>query len=102
MHKLDSTLSRISKISFETFKKTVDSIQHKCAPINRTYVGANQGPFINNKIHKEIMRRTYLTNEFIDSKTDADRKAYNKQRNYCGSLIRKEKRAVSVILKCAT
>ena len=39
------------------------------------------------------MRRTRLRNKFIDSKTDADRIAYNKQRNYCVSLIRKEKKA---------
>ena len=39
------------------------------------------------------MRRTSLRNKFIDSKTDVDRIAYNKQRNYCVSLIRKEKKA---------
>ena len=39
------------------------------------------------------MRRTRLRNKFIDSKTDADRIAYNKQRNYCASLIRKEKKS---------
>ena len=38
------------------------------------------------------MRRTRLRNKFIDSKTDADRIAYNKQRSYCVSLIRKEKK----------
>ena len=48
---------------------------------------------MNSKIHKEVMRRTRLRNKFIDSKTDADRIAYNKQRNYCVSLIRKEKKA---------
>ena len=37
------------------------------------------------------MRRTRLRNKFIDSKTDTDRIAYNKQHNYCVSLIRKEK-----------
>ena len=30
----------------------------------------------------------------MDSKTDADRIAYNKQRNYCVSLIRKEKKSL--------
>ena len=39
------------------------------------------------------MRRTRLRNTFIDSKTDADRIAYNKERNYCVSLIRKGKKA---------
>ena len=33
------------------------------------------------------MRRTGLRNKFIDSKTDADRIAYNKQRKYCVSLF---------------
>ena len=46
-------------------------------------------------MHKEVMRRTHLRNKFIDldSKADTDRIADNKQRNYCVSLIRKEKRA---------
>ena len=35
------------------------------------------------------MRITLLRNKFINFKTDADRIAYNKQRNYCVSLIRK-------------
>ena len=29
--------------------------------------------------------------KFLNSKSDIDRKAYNKQRNYCVSLIRREK-----------
>ena len=39
------------------------------------------------------MRRTRLRNKFIDSKTDSNRITYNKQCNYCISLIRKEKKA---------
>ena len=39
------------------------------------------------------MRKTRLRNKFINFKTNADRIAYNKQRNYCVSLIRKEKKA---------
>ena len=38
------------------------------------------------------MKRTYLRNKFIDPKTDAERIAYNKQRNYCVSLTQKEKK----------
>ena len=93
MHELESTFSRFSQISFGTFKSTLDNILQKHAPIKKRYVRANQASFINSKIHKEVMRRTRLRNKFIDSKTDADRIAYNKQRNYCVSLIRKEKKA---------
>ena len=93
MHEFESALSRFSQISFGTFKSIVDNILQKHAPIKKRYVRANQASFINSKIHKEVMRRTRLRNKFIDSKTDADRIAYNKQRNYCVSLIRKEKKA---------
>ena len=46
---------------------------------------------MNSEIHKEVTRRTRLRNKFIDPKADTDRIDYNKQRNYCVSLIRKEK-----------
>ena len=45
------------------------------------------------------MRRTHLRNKFINFRTDADRIAYNKQLNYCVSLIRKEKKAYYSNLK---
>ena len=49
------------------------------------------------------MRRTRLRNTFIDSKIDTDRIAYNKQRDYCDSLIRKEKKKpISAMLKYVT
>ena len=38
------------------------------------------------------MRRNRLRKNFIDSKTNADRIAYNKQCNYCIRLIPKEKK----------
>ena len=98
MHELESALARFSQISFGTFKSTVDNILQKHAPIKKRYVRANQASFVNSKIHKEVMRKTRLRNKFIDSKADANRIAYNKQRNYCVSLIRKEKKPITVIL----
>ena len=38
------------------------------------------------------MKRNRLRNKFLDSKSDIDRKAYKKQRNYWVSLIRQEKK----------
>ena len=99
MHELESALWSFSQISFGTFKSTVDNMLPKHAPIKKRYIRANQASFINNKIHKEIMRRTRLRNKFINFRTDADRIAYNKQLNYCVSLIRKEKKAYYSNLK---
>ena len=38
------------------------------------------------------MKRSRLRNKFLNTKSDIDRKAYNKQRNLCVSLIRRKKK----------
>ena len=48
---------------------------------------------MNKKRSKEIMTRSRLRNKFLKTKSDANRKAYNKQRNYCVSLFRREKKS---------
>ena len=47
---------------------------------------------MNKDISKVIMDRTRLTHKFLRSRSIEDRKTYNKQRNYCVSLIRKIKK----------
>ena len=59
MHELESTLSSFPQISFRTFKSTVDGILQKHAPIKKRYARANQYSFINSKIRKEIIKRTF-------------------------------------------
>ena len=46
---------------------------------------------MNKKINKEIMKTLRPRNKFLNTKSDTDRKAYNKQRNLCVRLIRSEK-----------
>ena len=79
-------------LQFETFKGKVDHILEKHLPIKLCYVRANEAPFINKNINKNIMKRTRLRNKFLNSKSDIDRKAYNAQRNLCVSLIRQAKK----------
>ena len=38
------------------------------------------------------MKRSHLRNTFFNTKSDIDRKAFKKQRNYVVSLLRKEKK----------
>ena len=77
---------------FTAFKRNIYNILETHAPLKKRYVRANQGPFMNKKISKEIMKRSHLRNKFLNSKSDIDRKAYNRQRNFCVSLIRQEKK----------
>ena len=68
------------------------NIFYEHAPLRKQYVRANQTPFKKKKLSKEIMARSHLRNKFLKTKTDANRKAYNKQINYCVSLFRREKK----------
>ena len=62
------------------FKETVNIILEKHAPTKKKYVRANQAPFITKTLSKEIMKRSRLRNKFLNTKSDIDRKVYNKQR----------------------
>ena len=44
------------------------------------------------KLSKAILKRSKLHNRFLKEKSEASRKAYNIQRNYCVNLLKKTKR----------
>ena len=76
----------------QALKESVNVTFEKHAPSKARYTRANQAPYMNKKLSKEIMKRSRLRNKFLNTKSDLDRKAYNKQRNYVVSLMRKEKK----------
>ena len=65
---------------------------HIHAPIKKHYIRANQGIFMNKTLQKAVMTRFRLRNKFLKNKTQSNETAYKKQRNYCVSLSRKEKK----------
>ena len=90
-------------ITSNFFKETVKIILEKHAPTKKKYVRANQALFITKTLSKKTMKqietnRSHLINIFLNTKSDIYRKAYNKQRNYVVSLLRKEKRISMVML----
>ena len=44
------------------------------------------------------MKRSRLSNKCLNTKSDFDRKEYNKQPNYVVSLLRKEKKRISMVI----
>ena len=75
----------------EKFHETFLNTLNKHAPLKHKYVRANQAPYMNKNLHKAVMNRSRLRNKFLKTKSVADRKEYNKQRNLCVKLFRKEK-----------
>ena len=83
--------SENNDLEFDRFKAALDEAFQRHAPIRKRYVRANQASFINEKMNKEVMKRSSLRKDFLNLKSDIDRKVYNMQRNLCLSLIRSEK-----------
>ena len=48
--------------------------------------------FIKKQLPKEIMKRSRLRNNFLRKRTEENKILYNRQRNYCVSLLQKSKR----------
>ena len=82
----------LKTISFETFQKISVDILDRHAPIKEKHIRSNHSDFVTKDIRKAIMTRTRLLNKFRREKTKENKDAYNKQRNYCVSLLRKTKR----------
>ena len=66
---------------------------NKTAPLKQKFVKANDNPFINKTILRAIMSQMRLRNRFLKDVLDTNRVAYNTQRNYCVSFVRKAKRS---------
>ena len=67
--------SENNDLEFDRFKTALDEAIQRHALIKKRFVRANQAPFINKKINKEIMKRSRLRNKFLNKKSDIDRKA---------------------------
>ena len=78
--------------SFNEYKNIFMSVLDKHAPVKVKYVRANNSSFMNKTLRTAIMQRSKLKNRFSKQRTEANKKAYNKQRNLCVSLLRKSKK----------
>ena len=77
----------------ENVQTNMVNVSDEHGPLKKPYVRANQAPFMKEKLSKEITMRSCLRNKFVKTKTDANRKVYNNQRNYCVYLFRRENKS---------
>ena len=62
------------------------------APRKKKYIRGNNKPFMTKAYSKAIMARTRFRNKFLKNPSEQNKETYNKQRNYCVSLLRKDKK----------
>ena len=79
-------------ISYDANENLVLHTLYKMTPIKQKHIRGNQSLFINKDILKTIMTRSRLRNRFLKEPTPMNRLVYKKQRNYCVSLMRENKK----------
>ena len=88
-------MEKLSTENISGFKKflqiSIDTL-NIFAPCKEKYSRGNNMPFMNKSLKKAHMKRSRLRNICVKNKTDTNRIAYIKQRNYCLSLLRKTKK----------
>ena len=62
------------------------------APMKKKVVRGNNAPFMNKALSKEFMHRSKLKNRYHKNPTEENKTAYKKHRNFCVSLLKKEKK----------
>ena len=74
------------------FLKVCTEVLNQHAPHQKKYVRGNNKRFMNNALSKGIMQRKKFKNKFLKDTSAENKLSYNKQRNWCASLLRKEKK----------
>ena len=85
----DNGFQRFCDISLATLNKHAECKKH---------VRGNQMSFFDTELSKAIMTRTKLHNNFLQNKSEQNRKLYAKQRHFCVPLLRKVKKRLFFFL----
>ena len=90
LEELNKSFINVSDLA--KFNACVLKFLNKEAPIKKKFIRANEALFMTRKPRKAIMVRSRLRNTFLKHPTNENIKNYGKQRNFCVSLLRKEKK----------
>ena len=74
---------------FNDFFKTVTN---KHAPMKMKIVRGNNAPFMNKKLVQQFSHRAKLKNKFNNDPSEFNKNNYNKYKNFCTNLVRREKK----------
>ena len=81
-----------NNMGYDEFKKVFIRVLNLHAPMKKKYIRGNNAPFMNRTLSKAFMHRSKLKNRYNKKPNEANKTSYNQQRNYCVSLLRKEKK----------
>ena len=93
-NELENELSKIEPLTlnYNIFKDACMDVVNKHAPLKRKYIRANHAEYMNKELSQAIMKLAKLRNTYLEHRSEENRLAYRKQRNFCVTLLRKKKK----------
>ena len=85
--KIDLNNAELSEFT-EIFLSRLD----KYAPKKQKFIRVNNSNFVTENLRKVIMKRSKFRNKYLRERMNEAKSLYNKQRNLCMSILRKNKR----------
>ena len=90
--RLDANILASDVKDYETLENIFLGIYNTLAPCKKKVVKANQKPYVTRELRKAIMKRSFLESKFYKYRSEENRKALKKQKNYCNRLSKRERR----------
>ena len=92
-NELENELSKIRSLTlnYDIFKNVCMDVVKKHAPLKRKYIRTNYAEYIDKELSQAIMKRSKLRNDYLKHRSEENRLAYKKERNFCVTLLRKTK-----------
>ena len=78
----------------DCFYKVCNKVLNQHAPRKKKYVRGTNKAFMSKALSKAIMQRTKLRNKFMKDPSAANKFSYNKERNWCVSLLPTQKKKI--------
>ena len=89
---LRKELQKLECVTVVDFQNIFLTIWNAHAPVKKKVVRGNNAPFMNRTLSKAFMHRAKLKNKSHNFPTEENILAFKKYRNFCVSLLRKEKK----------
>ena len=89
---VEKGILNVGTLDIDDFNSMFTSIWNCYAPIKKKVVRGNNAPFMNKTLSKAFMKRSQLKNNFHKNPSEQNKRIFKKYRNFCVSLLKKEKR----------
>ena len=89
---LRAELEKMDNVTVADFQNIFLAIWNVHAPVKKKVVRGNNAPFMNRTLSKAFMHRAKLRNKSHKFPTPENIEAFKRYRNFCVSLLRKEKK----------